>query len=277
MFIEWFSKFSPVTQGTLAGCFAWFATALGAALVFPFKTINRRLMDTMLGFAGGIMLAAAFWSLLQPAIEICVTAGRSPWIVPLIGFLVGGAFLYVADKVIPHLHILPSSSDGKTRLQPEGPESKWHRSILLVLAVTLHNIPEGLAIGVAFGAIGVNVPGATLGGALALALGIAIQDFPEGAAVSIPLRRENLSRRRAFMYGQASGLVEPFAALVGALAVLKVQNLLPYALAFAAGAMVYVVIEEIIPEAQQSRDSDMATIGAMIGFALMMVLDVALA
>lgn len=267
-----FAGFNPTLQAFLGTLFTWFITALGAGMVFFFKTINRRILDGMLGFAAGVMIAASYWSLLAPAIAMSEASGEPPWRAPLIGFLAGGAFLWVADKLMPHLHAFPRGGDS----QPEGLHTRLRRTSLLVLAVTLHNIPEGLAVGVAFGAIAADIPGASLGGAVALAIGIGIQNFPEGAAVSVPLRREGLSRMRAFLYGQASGIVEPIAGVIGALAVLFIQPLLPYALAFAAGAMIYVVVEEIIPEAQQSHDSDMATIGAMLGFAVMMTLDVAL-
>ena len=266
-----FMALPHVTQALFATLFTWLVTALGAAMVFFFKTLNRRMLDGMLGFAAGVMIAASFWSLLAPAIELCEASGQSPWIAPLVGFLSGGLFLWLADKLLPHLH--PRELETGT---PEGIKTQWQRSVLLVLAITLHNIPEGLAVGVAFGALGANIPGATIGAAIALAIGIGLQNFPEGAAVSVPLRREGLSRMRAFVYGQASGIVEPIAGVLGALAVLTMRPLLPYALSFAAGAMIYVVVEELIPEAQQSRDSDNATIGAMIGFAVMMTMDVAL-
>ncbi len=261
-----------VTQALLATLFTWFVTALGAGLVFFFKEINRRMLDAMLGFAAGVMIAASFWSLLAPAIAMAEAAGKSPWRAPLIGFLAGGAFLWLADKLLPHMH--PALNESHRHV--EGIPTHWRRSVLLVLAVTLHNIPEGLAVGVAFGALATGVPGASLGAAVALAIGIGLQNFPEGAAVSVPLRREGLSRTRAFLYGQASGVVEPIAGVLGAWAVMAIEPLLPYALAFAAGAMIYVVIEELIPEAQQGPDSDTATIGAMLGFAVMMTLDVAL-
>ena len=262
--------FSPVIQALMATGFTWFVTALGAGLVFFFKTINRKSLDTMLGFAAGVMIAASFWSLLLPAIEMSEEAGNLPWLAPMIGFLMGGAFLKLADSLLPHLHI------GMPVERAEGVKTNWKRSILLVTAITLHNIPEGLAVGVAFGAVGAGIPSATLAGAVALAIGIGIQNFPEGAAVSIPLRREGVSRFKSFWYGQLSGLVEPVAGVIGAIAVLSMRPLLPYALSFAAGAMIYVVVEELIPEAQSSGNSDFATIGTMVGFAVMMVLDVAL-
>ncbi len=265
-----FPQWSPVLQTLLGTGFTWFVTALGAAMVFFFKTINRKVLDAMLGFAAGVMIAASFWSLLAPAIEMSAASGQIPWLPPLIGFLAGGAFLKLADGLLPHVHM------GVPQAKQEGLPSNWKRSILLVTAITMHNIPEGLAVGVAFGAAAAGLPSATLAGGLALALGIGLQNFPEGAAVSIPLRREGLSRTKSFLYGQASGLVEPMAGVLGAAAVLVLQPLLPYALAFAAGAMLYVVVEELIPEAQTSGNSDVATLGTLLGFAVMMVLDVAL-
>lgn len=264
--IEVLMRMHPVAQALVATLFTWGLTALGAALVFLVVQINRKVLDTMLGFAAGVMIAASYWSLLAPAIEM--SGGR--WMPAAIGFLAGGAFLGLIDKTLPHLHLgLPLS-------QAEGVKTSWQRSILLVLAITLHNIPEGLAVGVAFGAIAADLPMATFGGALALALGIGIQNFPEGTAVSMPLRREGMSRRRAFWWGQVSGIVEPIAGVIGAAAVLIFQPVLPYALAFAAGAMIYVVIEELIPESQQGGHGDLATVGTMAGFAIMMTLDVAL-
>ncbi len=268
--LNFIEGFNPVIQALMATGFTWFLTALGASLVFFFKTINRKVLDSMLGFAAGVMIAASFWSLLAPAIEMSEAAGNSPWVAPLIGFLFGGAFLRLADALIPHVH------RGKPVDEAEGLKTNWKRSILLVTAITLHNIPEGLAVGVAFGAVAAGIPSATMAGAVALAIGIGLQNFPEGAAVSIPLRREGLSRSKSFWYGQSSGLVEPIAGVIGAASVLIMRPLLPYALSFAAGAMIYVVVEELIPEAQTSGNSDIATIGTMLGFAVMMVLDVAL-
>ncbi|WP_130805358.1 ZIP family metal transporter [Senegalia massiliensis] len=264
--MNWFLELNPVVQALFATLFTWGLTALGAALVFFFKKININVLNGMLGFAAGVMIAASFWSLLAPAIEM----SDGSFIPAVIGFLAGGAFLLIVDKLLPHLHL------GEPRQQAEGINTSLQRSILLVFAVTLHNIPEGLAVGVAFGATAANLPSASLAGAIALAIGIGIQNFPEGAAVSIPLRREGLSRRKSFMYGQASGIVEPIAGVLGAAAVLVMRPILPYALAFAAGAMIYVVVEELIPEAQQESHTDIATIGAMLGFAVMMTLDVAL-
>lgn len=270
MAIEGFASLNPVLQALLGTLFTWGVTALGAAGVFFFKSIRQRVLNTMLGFAAGVMIAASFWSLLAPAIQMAEENGGPAWAPAVIGFLLGGGFLWLVDRILPHLHL------GMALDRAEGIKTHWQRSVLLVLAITLHNIPEGLAVGVAFGAVGAGLPAATLAGAVALALGIGIQNFPEGAAVSIPLRREGMSRWKSFLYGQASGMVEPVAGVLGAALVLIIRPLLPYALAFAAGAMIYVVVEEIIPEAQQEEDTHAATFGAMLGFALMMLLDVAL-
>ncbi|MGL4383412.1 MAG: ZIP family metal transporter [Bacilli bacterium] len=268
--MAFFEQLDPLHQALLATLFTWFVTALGASMVFFFKTINNKVLNGMLGFAAGVMIAASFWSLLNPAIEMSKEAGKSPWFSAVFGFLLGGFFLWGADQIIPHLHM------NKTKEEAEGPKTTWSTQILLVLAITLHNIPEGLAVGVAFGAVASGFPGASIAGAIALAIGIGLQNFPEGAAVSIPLRRDGNSRLKSFLIGQASGLVEPIAGVIGVLAVTKMSAILPYALSFAAGAMIYVVVEELIPEAQQDRNTDVATIGAMLGFALMMFLDVAL-
>jgi len=268
--VNWFSGLNPILQALIATLFTWFVTGLGAALVFFFKTINRKVLDGMLGFAAGVMIAASYWSLLAPAIEMAEESSLPAWVPATTGFLLGGLFLYLADKIIPHLHL------GFPMDEAEGPKTSWHRSILLVLAITLHNIPEGLAVGVAFGALASDLPSATLAGAVALALGIGIQNFPEGAAVSVPLRREGFSRLKSFWYGQASGIVEPIAGVIGAASVILIKPILPYALAFAAGAMIYVVVEELIPESQLEKNTDIATMGAMVGFAVMMTLDVAL-
>jgi ZIP family zinc transporter len=268
--VNWFIGLHPVAQALVATLFTWFLTALGAALVFLFKTINRKALDGMLGFAAGVMIAASYWSLLAPAIEMAEESSLPAWVPATVGFLLGGFFLWIVDKILPHLHL------GFPMEEAEGIKTSWQRSILLVLAITLHNIPEGLAVGVAFGAIAADLPAATLGGAVALALGIGIQNFPEGTAVSVPLRREGLSRLKSFWYGQLSGIVEPISGVLGAAAVILIKPLLPYALAFAAGAMIYVVVEELIPESQLDKNTDIATMGAMVGFAVMMTLDVAL-
>ncbi len=268
--MAWFIDLHPVIQALLATLFTWGVTALGASLVFFFKTINRKVLDAMLGFAAGVMIAASFWSLLAPAIEMSENMGLIPWVPAVVGFLLGGLFLRGIDLVLPHLHL------DKPLEEAEGIPTTWRRSVLLVLAITLHNIPEGLAVGVAFGAVAYNLPSATLAGAIALAIGIGIQNFPEGAAVSVPLRREGMSRRKCFWYGQLSGAVEPIAGVIGAAAVLLMRPILPYALSFAAGAMIFVVVEELIPESQAEKNTDIATLGAMLGFAVMMALDVGL-
>ncbi len=268
--MEWFLAQPPVTQALIATCFTWFLTALGAAMVFLFRDFNRKVLDGMLGFAAGVMIAASFWSLLSPAIEIAESNGTSGWIPAAIGFVSGGMVLLGIDRILPHLHLgFPTES-------AEGIKTSWQKSLLLVLAITMHNFPEGLAVGVAFGAAAAGYPTASIAGATALALGIGIQNFPEGLAVSMPLRREKLSPFKSFWYGQMSGMVEPIAGVIGAMAVVFVQPLLPYALAFAAGAMIFVVVEELIPEAQLAQNTDLATISTMLGFAVMMVLDVAL-
>jgi zinc transporter, ZIP family len=267
---NFFRQYHPVTQALFATLFTWSVTAMGAAMVFFVKRINQTFMDGMLGFAAGVMIAASFWSLLAPAIEL----SGGDWKPAAIGFLAGGGFLYLIDKILPHLHPDLDMS------QAEGIKTSWQRSVLLVLAITLHNIPEGLAVGVAFGAVvhatDIAAQQQMIFGAIALAIGIGLQNFPEGLAVSMPLRREGMGRFKAFMYGQASGLVEPIAGVLGAALVISMQPLLPYALAFAAGAMIFVVVEELIPESQRNNNTDFATIGAILGFAIMMILDVAL-
>jgi ZIP family zinc transporter len=265
-----FMELNPVAQALVATLFTWVVTALGAGLVFFFKSINRKVLDGMLGFAAGVMIAASYWSLLAPAIEMAEDGSLPAWIPATVGFLMGGFFLWIIDKILPHLHL------GFPMKEAEGIKTNWHRSVLLVLAITLHNIPEGLAVGVAFGAIASGLPSATLAGAIALALGIGIQNFPEGTAVAVPLRREGFTRLKSFWYGQLSGAVEPIAGVLGAFAVILIKPILPYALAFAAGAMIYVVVEELIPESQLEKNTDIATMGAMAGFAVMMTLDVAL-
>jgi ZIP family zinc transporter len=269
MGITFFQNLHPVIQALLATCFTWAMTALGAAVVFTARDISRKVLDAMLGFAGGVMIAASYWSLLAPAIEMSQGKAIPSWVPAVVGFLVGGIFLRGIDKVLPHLHI------GFPVEEAEGVKTSWHRSTLLVLAITLHNIPEGLAVGVAFGALAAGMPAASFGAAVALAIGIGIQNFPEGLAVSMPLRREGMSRRKSFWYGQLSAIVEPIAGVIGAAVVIVAQPILPYALAFAAGAMIFVVIEEVVPEAQRGGNTDLATMGGMVGFAVMMLLDVA--
>ncbi|MBI9049243.1 MAG: ZIP family metal transporter [Anaerolineaceae bacterium] len=267
--IDSLGTLNPIIQALLATLFTWGVTALGAAGVFLAKEINRKVLDTMLGFAAGVMIAASYWSLLAPAIEMSESLGVPGWLPAAVGFLLGGAFLWGVDKILPHLHL------GLPVTEAEGIKTSWQRSVLLVLAITLHNFPEGLAVGVAFGAAAAGLPEATLAGAVVLAIGIGIQNFPEGLAVAAPLRREGFSRLKSFTVGQLSGIVEPIAGVIGAAAVYFIRPILPYALSFAAGAMIYVVIEELIPESQM-EGTDWPTIGAMLGFTVMMVLDVAL-
>lgn len=269
--IDFLTHLSPVWQALIATTFTWLVTALGAATVFFFKQVNRKLLDGMLGFAAGVMIAASYWSLLAPAIEMAEAASNVPvWVPAAVGFLSGGAFIRLLDLFLPHLHL------GFPETEAEGVHTKWRRSILLVLAITLHNIPEGLAVGVAFGAAAANLPSATLAGAIVLAIGIGIQNFPEGMAVAVPLRADGISPAKSFWYGQVSAWIEPVAGIAGAAAVLLMKPILPYALAFAAGAMIFVVVEELIPESQLAKNTDFATTGAMLGFVIMMILDVAL-
>lgn len=270
---EWFLALHPMAQAFIAGLFTWGMTALGASLVFFTKQVSFKLLDSMMGFAAGVMIAASIWSLILPAIDMAEAQGHIGWIPAVIGFLLGGLILRICDHYLPHLHI------GLPRDEAEGLPTSWRRSTLLMLAMTLHNIPEGLAIGVLFGAAIQSIDlgmSAALAPAVALAIGIGIQNFPEGVAVSLPLRRDGMKTGKSFWYGQLSGAVEPVSAVIGAAAVILVQPVLPYALAFAAGAMIYVVVEELIPESQMHGNTDIATLGTMIGFSVMMVLDVAL-
>ena len=269
--IDFIQQYNPIMQALIATLFTWGVTAAGAALVFFTKAVRPKLMDSMLGFAAGVMIAASFWSLLAPGIEMAQQMGHIPWLTAGIGFIGGGLFMRMTDRLLPHLH--PSLAMG----QSEGIKTSWQRSTLLVLAITLHNIPEGLAVGVAFGAVAANLSSATLGGAIALAVGIGLQNFPEGAAVSLPLRREGMGRMKSFSLGQLSGLVEPIAGVLGAVFVLYMQNILPYALCFAARAMIFVVVEELIPESQHNKANiDLVTMATLTGFTVMMILDVAL-
>ncbi len=257
-------------QTLIGGSFTWLLTALGAALIFFFHKLRRGPMEIMLGFAAGVMIAASFWSLLNPSIELSAKAGMIPWLPPTIGFILGAIFLWLMDKVTPHLHL------GYDESQAEGPKTKLKKTALIVFAITLHNIPEGLAVGVAFGSAHlIGTPEAMLG-AIALAIGIGIQDFPEGFAVSAALRSSGAKPLKSFMYGQYSGLVEPIGAVIGALLVTLVSHIMPYALAFAAGAMIYVTVEELIPESQLSQNTHNSTFGLIAGFVIMMILDVAL-
>jgi ZIP family zinc transporter len=266
--IHFFERIDPILAALLATTFTWGLTAFGASFVFFFKSMNRVVLDGMLGFTGGVMVAASFWSLLAPAIEMTEGEGFLKVIPAAVGFLLGAIFIFGLDKVLPHMHI--------NFKETEGIKSPWQRTTLLVLAITLHNIPEGLAVGVLFGGVAAGIPEASIAGAVTLAIGIGIQNFPEGIAVSMPLRRMGMSRWKSFMYGQSSAIVEPIAGVLGAVAVTFFTPLLPYALAFAAGAMIFVVVEEVIPETQQDKNTDIATLGFIGGFIVMMMLDVAL-
>lgn len=268
--IEFLQSFHPVVQALFATIFTWLMTLLGAAVAFFGKEISRKVLDVMLGFAGGVMIAASYWSLLAPAIEMSEGRSVPSWVPAAVGFMLGGVVLRGIDWILPHLH------PGYPASEAEGVHTTWRQTTLLVLAITLHNIPEGLAVGVAFGAAAAGLPAATIAGAISLAIGIGIQNFPEGLAVAAPLRRAGYSRFRSFWVGQLSGLVEPVAGVIGAVAVLSSQALLPYALAFAAGAMIFVVVEELVPESQRGGNGDLATMGVMVGFTVMMILDVAL-
>ena len=266
--IHFFESIDPILAAFLATTFTWGLTAFGASFVFFFKSMNRVVLDGMLGFTGGVMVAASFWSLLAPAIEMSEGDGFIKVIPAAVGFLLGAVFIFGLDKVLPHMHI--------NFKETEGIKSPWQRTTLLVLAITLHNIPEGLAVGVLFGGVAAGIPEASIAGAVTLAIGIGIQNFPEGIAVSMPLRRMGMSRGKSFMYGQSSAIVEPIFGVLGAVAVTFFTPILPYALAFAAGAMIFVVVEEVIPETQQDKNTDIATLGFIGGFIVMMVLDVAL-
>ena len=266
--IDYFESINPILAALYATLFTWLLTAFGASFVFFFKNMNRVVLDGMLGFTGGVMVAASFWSLLAPAIEMSDGDGFIKVIPAAVGFLLGAIFIFGLDKVLPHMHI--------NFKETEGIKSPWQRTTLLVLAITLHNIPEGLAVGVLFGGVAAGIPEASIAGAVTLAIGIGIQNFPEGIAVSMPLRRMGMSRTKSFMYGQSSAIVEPIFGVIGAVAVTFFTPILPYALAFAAGAMIFVVVEEVIPETQQDKNTDIATLGFIGGFIVMMVLDVAL-
>lgn len=269
--LEFCQRIGPIWSALLATTFTWLVTALGAAMVFFFRTMQRSVLDPMLGFTGGVMVAASFWSLLAPSIEISerLYPGWS-WAPAAGGFAMGSLFIFFLDRYMPHLHLNFGIEE------QEGMKSKLHRTTLLILAITLHNIPEGLAVGVLFGAASLGVEHATFAGAITLAIGIAIQNFPEGIAVAMPLRRQGVSRRRSFWYGQLSAIVEPIAGLIGAVAVIYIEPLLPFALAFAAGAMIFVVVEEVIPETQRDKYTDRSVLAFMAGFVVMMILDVSL-
>ncbi|HSQ89914.1 ZIP family metal transporter [Romboutsia sp.] len=270
--MEWFMRLSPVIQAFIATLFTWGVTALGAAIVLFFKSVNRKVLDCMLGFGAGVMIAASFWSLLNPAIQLCEEIGVEPaWLGPAMGFLIGGLFIMVSEKLLDKLYFSKRGIDKTGEIAVDSVK----RSLLLVTAVTLHNIPEGMAIGVAFGGVVAGVEGATVFSAILLAIGIGLQNFPEGAAVSLPLRREGYSRTKSFLAGQASGMVEPIAGVIGAIAAISMRSILPFLLAFAAGAMISVVCSELIPESTK-ENKNLATIGVVLGFIVMMIMDVAL-
>lgn len=266
--IEFFVNLNPILQALLATLFTWGITALGAALVFFFKKVNKNILDAMLGFAAGVMIAASFWSLLSPAIEMAESLKMIAWLVAFVGFFGGGLLLFMGDKIFNHINKKISNKNKDN--------NSFKRCLMLIISITLHNIPEGLAVGVAFGSIAYNLHGATLTAACLLAVGIGLQNFPEGTAVSVPLRREGLSRKKAFFWGQLSGIVEPISGVLGALLVLKIRFLLPFLLAFAAGAMIYVVVQELIPESQTNKKKDLMALFTLVGFSIMMILDVAL-
>lgn len=269
----WFTSLNTVVQGLLATVFTWFITALGACLVFFFKTVDKKVLNCMLGFGAGVMVAASFWSLLNPAIELCSELGYSQIVLPAIGFLSGGIFIILADKMMDkYSYGVITEND---EIKKDSVVQKYKKGILLVVAVTLHNIPEGLAVGVAFGGVAAGIPNASRGADISVALGIGLQNFPEGAAVSLPLRREGLSCGKSFFYGQASGIVEPIAGFLGAIAAITIRSMLPFFLAFSAGAMVSVVGSELLPEASIENKA-LTTIGLILGFIIMMILDVAL-
>lgn len=264
--IDYFSNLSPIVQALIATLFTWGVTMLGAAIVFFFKEVKKGIMDALLGFSAGVMIAASFWSLLDPAIQRATDLGMITWLVVFLGFFSGGLLLFLGDKVYSHFTAKSNFNEQK----------KLKRCLMLIFSITLHNIPEGLVVGVAFGALSYGMHGSTLASAITLAIGIGLQNFPEGSAVSLPLRREGMSRSKAFFLGQLSGVVEPIAAIIGALLVLKIQVLLPFLLALAAGAMIYVVVEELIPESQSNQKKDLMALFTLIGFSVMMILDVAL-
>lgn len=264
--LVWFSNLNPILQSLLATIFTWGITALGAATVFLFKNVNKNIMDALLGSAAGVMIAAAFWSLLLPAIEMAENLKMISWLITSIGFLCGGMLLFVGDRIFEHFDKKESFKNKKS----------LKRCFMLIFSITLHNIPEGLAVGVAFGSLAYGIDGTNLAAASVLAIGIGLQNFPEGMAVSLPLLRENYKKKKAFFYGQLSGIVEPISAIIGTLLVLKIQLILPFLLSFAAGAMIYVVVQELIPESQTNEKKDLMAFFTLIGFVIMMILDVAL-
>lgn len=265
--INYLSNLDHTIEALIATLFTWCVTAIGASIVFFFKKVNKNVMDAMLGFSAGVMIAASFWSLLSPSIEMAENLNMTAWLVAFLGFFSGGLLLFIGDKIFLIFD---------KKMKKVKKKSSFKRSLMLIISITLHNIPEGLAVGVAFGSLKYGLDGVTLGSCSLLALGIGLQNFPEGTAVSVPLRREGMSRKKSFFVGQLSGIVEPISGVIGALLVLKVRLLLPFLLAFAAGAMIYVVIEELIPESQTNKRKDLMALFSLIGFSIMMILDVAL-
>lgn len=264
--MNWFENLNPIYQALIAGMFTWSITALGALIVCFFKEMNKKILDTILGFSAGVMIAASFWSLISPALDLSKELGYIEWLLPAIGFIIGGMFVLLSEKFLDKILKVKTNNRSTSSLK---------RSILLISAITIHNIPEGMAVGVAFGGIASGIPGMTLVGAIMLAVGIGIQNFPEGAAVSLPLRNEGFSRFKSFMYGQGSALVEPISAVIGVVLVMSIRSMLPFLLSFAAGAMIVVAARELLPEAVK-ENKNLATLGLIAGFVLMMVLDVAL-
>lgn len=263
--IEFFSNLSPIYQALIAALFTWSVTILGASIVFFFKKVKKGIMDALLGFSAGVMIAASFWSLLNPAIEMANSLKMNSCFIAFVGFFSGGLLLFIGDKIYTHFSKKKSISNDKIK-----------RCAMLIFSITLHNIPEGLVVGVAFGSLVYNIPGSSLASAITLAIGIGLQNFPEGSAISLPLRREGISRKKSFFYGQLSGIVEPISAVLGAILVLKIRTILPFLLSFAAGAMIYVVVEELIPESQTNKRKDLMALFTLIGFSVMMILDISL-
>lgn len=263
--INYFLNLTPIYQALIAGCFTFLVTSLGAAVVFVFKSVNKNIMDSMLAISAGIMLSASFFSLLNPAVEIAEELNLKVWLVVFIGIIFGGILLYVGDKLLEFLS--KNKDSGSLSLR---------RCAMLFTSITLHNIPEGLVVGVAFGAIAYGIDNATVFAAISLTIGIAIQNFPEGSAISLPLRREGLSRFKSFMFAMLSGIVEPIAAVIGALLVMKIQIILPFILSFAAGAMIFVISMELIPESQSNKKKDLMAFLTLLGFSIMMILEIVL-
>ena len=268
--VEWFSSIPHVWQAFIATMFTWSVTALGASLVFFMKKINKTFMDGMLGFAAGVMISASFWSLILPGIELADNLGINSLVIASLGFLAGGLFLFIGDN------IYKVYNKKHPKRKQESQSDKLKRCLMLIISITLHNIPEGLAVGVAFGSLAYGLEGASLASSVALAIGIGLQNFPEGSAVSFPLRREGYSRFKSFLYGQASGIVEPIAGVIGAILVINIRFILPFFLCLAAGCMIYVVIEELVPESQTNKQKDVMAMFTLIGFVVMMILDIAL-